>query len=731
MFPNCKKICLVVILLTAVAKSVSAQRDLNELAFEVPKTLLKKDLPAAIKEAEKSPANDLYSLFWRLELYYRAANDEKYVTAVKQIVVAGDEKNRAAINERVLYALKDPIFQDIETLQIYLQKLDFNDDIYAKFVQICGQKRDECDIYEFDKWLARKMQEESETKNNTNYFYGLSPYWTWTMRRLDWRGKFGLDTAEILNQFVEDARKNPSDLDAALRYLRLFKTAQDINWLAENFVSEQAYDYYELGEHLSNQARYRQLEENERKRIYQIAALFLQKSLSLPFTEKDKKLIWQYKLRFASVPPVIKNHEKQLRFWTKTELAETFQNMGEAQNAQPIVEELMNLDTSDIISSKPSQLAGAVQAQSGARAVESKILRDQATRQDSYEYWWERIAYYRGREEKERIFDAYRQGVAAVPSDLSNENSREKRLFFIRWFADFAEDEYGYYGNSTNSDSWSDEEKQKLRLWTEAENLLRDEFEKTKLNVIYSYKLTEIIKQNRFEKLAGEILSRNPGLLVNGAKVDLIGLVYSFLKLETVPPETKGSVIEQILKIAENKEVEKAWWFCEPLKNLVIINDIPALPKLTPRVIRILEKNLKIAENKLTKSSDEDRYEQKSLKNKYIQVLFDAYLTANDSKSAEKLLLENFSVIYDSPLDRVILTAAKNGAFGDAVRLWKLKANLNRRDLENLSALARYPAIAESLREFYRQMKTAEPFSTVPEMALRKLENVSPGIEGK
>ncbi len=729
MFANLKKICIFVILLTIAAASVSAQNDFNDLEFEVAKTLLKKDLRQAIKEAEQSRSNDLRSLFWRLSLYQRAAHDEKFALTVKQIIADDNEENRRVIYGKVLDALKDSLFREIGTLQLFLQKFSFDSDVYEKFVSLCQQKKEECDIYGFDKWLAQKISEESETKMDADYFYGHSPYWTWTARRLDWRGKFVLDTAEILNKFVEDVRKNPSDLGAALRYLRLFKKIEEISWLAETFNSEQSYDYYELGETLSNQAKYWQLAQNERNQIYQIAAGFLQKSLSLPFNERDKSLIWQYKLRFTSVPPVIKNPEKQLRFWTKTALAETFKNMGEAHNAQPIVEELMNLDTSDIMSAKPSRLSGMVQAQSGARVVESKILREQATRQNSYEYWYERVAYYEGRREKERVFDAYRQALAVVPFDLSNENSRRSRLYFIDRFADFAEDEFEYYGNVEDKTEWSDEEKQKRELWNEVEELLRGEFDKTKSNVSYSYQLTETIIENRFKKLSREILIRNSELFVNAAANDLIkdldNSLYLFLAMDDVSREKKDSVIGQILKIAEKKDIEKAWVLCEAL------NKIEGQMNVAARIVPILVKNLKIAQNKFdsSKISDDNRYEWESVKNKYVGILFDTFLLANDWKSAEKLLLENFSVIYGSPLDQIIFAAAKNGAFGDAVRLWKLKANLNRRDIENLSSLTQFPVIVGSLREFYKQMKINEPYLIIPDIALRKLGGNSKTVE--
>lgn len=52
--------------------------------------------------------------------------------------------------------------------------------------------------------------------------------------------------------------------------------------------------------------------------------------------------------------------------------------------------------------------------------------------------------------------------------------------------------------------------------------------------------------------------------------------------------------------------------------------------------------------------------------------------------------------------------AAQHRAPNEAMRLWRLKANLDRRDLTGLDQLARTEAKSQ-LREFYVQMKKAEP----------------------
>lgn len=706
--------CFGLFLIILAASNLFAQNNFGKESENIDALLLKKDLTLAIKEAEKLSSNDVQSLLRRLDLYYRVVNNAKIASTVKQIAESADlDKNRYSIGESVKYAVNDGYFKDAETLRIYLQKINFDGDIYSKFTLLCAANPTDCDAGGFDEWLARKASNEASAKDSSAYF-------NWTSIRIGWREKFGLDNTEILNQFATDARENPADLETALRYLRFLRKPPEVRWLAENFASKQAYHYYALGETLVHSALYSDKSADEARQIRQIAAALLQKSLSLPYGKEDGNLISSRQMMPASMPSrKIINYEKQLRFWTKTKLAETYKFLNEAQNAQPLVEELAALDTSDIEASSVSQLAGAVQMASGARVVESKILNEQALRQNSYEYWWERISYYRGRQEPERVFDAYRQALAVVPFDITDEGERSGRLFYVRHFADFVEGEFGYYSEKTGQ--LTDEENRKMLLWKEAESFFRAEFEKTKSNLDYSSSLTDIIHR-KFKKLLDEIFSRNPGSLIAFAKIDALqsgnGWLYYFLQSESVSKTQKDAAMNEILKTAERSDERSVWAICER----IIGGDEAGI--YATRVVPILVKNLEKVERHFKTggiSADED-YDAETLRDRYIENLFSAHLAANDWKSAEKLELTKRSSALTYRLWQLAENAAKNGAYSEAIRYWKLKANLNRRDLDYLESLARFPQIKEGLREFYLRMKTDEPFSPIPDIALQKLK---------
>lgn len=713
MIHDLKRACLLAAFVLTAAV-VSAQTSFSGIDSEVAKVLLTKDINQAIREAEARPSNDLRSLFWRLSLYRRAAHMAKVEVAAKQILTEAESvKVSHAIAQQLLPVIKDPHFTNTEVLQRFL-RTDFNDEVFGRLIELCTRNRDKCDVSGFDSWLEQKARDSEPAKGELAV---PDAHINWIGYRIDWRKRLGLDISGILNRLADDVRNDPRDLDKALRFVRFNKNAQDLSWLAETFSSENAYDFFELGAVIATDHCCTPLPTDEQALTHQAAVHLLLKSLSTPSSGDDVSRMYSYRLRHVSAPPSIKNHEKQLRFWTKTELAEVYKKMGRAQDAQPIVEELMNTDTSDIIAYKPSQLAGNVQAASGARVIESKILAERATRQTSYEYWGEQIQYYLGRKEPERVVDAYLQAFDSVPFSLNDRRTSGERSHYIRRFVDFANGTHFYLSTGDVND-WGELKK---RIRAKAEAFLRDEFERTKANTRYAHDLVEIIGDSELDRLLDEILIKNAQLVVDAAEMDLIGshsdLAYRFFNSEAVPRSSKDAVFEKLASIAEKRGPLKALALCEALKNY-------GPPSYAARVVPILTKNLKAAERKVVHPGigrDDDEASSRIVE-KYEEVLFDAHLRSGDWASAEKHLMARYSSIYYSPFERLAVTAAKTGAFADAARFWKMKANLNRRDLNNLSTIAAHGPVASELRAFYKQMSIDEPYSPVPEAALKILK---------
>jgi len=80
-----------------------------------------------------------------------------------------------------------------------------------------------------------------------------------------------------------------------------------------------------------------------------------------------------------------------------------------------------------------------------------------------------------------------------------------------------------------------------------------------------------------------------------------------------------------------------------------------------------------------------------------------------------------FADSYAALLATIAVAAGKSGATDDAIRLWRLSANLDRRDLSDLKQLAQTSAKPE-LRKLYLEMEKEDPESFIPEVALRLLQ---------
>jgi hypothetical protein len=695
-----------------------------ELEIEIDKILLKKDLLEVIKEAEKSPENNLRNLYKRLILYRRAVNFEKMPQIIKQILqTAREDKSGFTGGDVIEEILKDELFQDVGTLRLYLQNSNYiSEAVYKKLIAICVKDKTACDVGGFDNWLAQKVLEN----RNEEYYYGY-----WIDQRLLWRESFGIDNTDLLNQFAIDFRNDPGDLDKALRYLSRFNNPQTVAEIAEKFASKQACDYHVLGERLAANSIYTVLNENNSKARIQTGIQFLNKSLQIHFNEKDKELIYKYYLRMTSITPHIGNYEKQLRFWTKMRLAEIYRQNGEADKAQPIVEELAKMDKSDILSENVSYLAGAVQAASGARVIEKKILSEQVNRQNTVEYWHERTSYYRGRNELLLVLDAYQEGLKNFPAKLNENKFWGERLSLIESLARFSDDAFGKFAerakDKDDDADLSEETKQKSELWKKTENFLRTEFQTTKTNPYYSYALIRIIDVSDFKDLLDEIFNRHFDQIVkiyreipiNGGDMYLVG---EYLESETVSDANKEELLNQLFNIAQISNPEKT------LKIISFLGENS--DNFAARSIPVLVRNLGQIEErlKLKNLSFTEREDTEYLIDDYIPALFSACLKAKNWKAAEKFMQEkydwseDFSYNRHESLKSLSVTAAENGDFADSIRFWKIRANLNRRDLDMLSSLAKFSEVRGNLVEFYQTMRQKEPYSPIPEMALEILK---------
>jgi hypothetical protein len=100
--------------------------------------------------------------------------------------------------------------------------------------------------------------------------------------------------------------------------------------------------------------------------------------------------------------------------------------------------------------------------------------------------------------------------------------------------------------------------------------------------------------------------------------------------------------------------------------------------------------------------------------------LFEAYVETGAWQKGEKMYLEGYRE-NGNELGQIAVSAAKAGRPADAIRLWKLNANLDRRKLGELHDLAK-TSLKPELRQFYLDMKKSDPMTGIPENALTILK---------
>lgn len=649
---------------------------------EITRLLLKQDVGELANNIARERATGVMPLLRRLSIFVRAGHRARALETLNQLAEAPD---LPPLSHRwlVAEAVKEIIGSDeLAYLKTYYERIMPTDaDNADKLLRLWGASGD---TKELDAWLAARVAQHAG----------------WLQWRIFWRTSLGT-VGELLDALATDVKAHPGDVDRLYLYLQSNEMAgspQSLRWLEDIFdawmdgaaAPRSAYELYELGERLQ-------------VKLPLIAVKLFESSLQLPFTERDMQLIRERIIMRISMPPRVRDWDKQLRFWTKRHLAETYKSMNQPLAAQKIIEELVALKSDDIMEEDVHLLAGGIQADSGMRVVETKILNDEAVSRDSAKYWLERARYYTGRRDYDAVMDTYRQALVYVPFKTGDRESVAARLLLLQQFTLFATDDY------SDGDGKADERR------TQIKEILRREFSSTPPETSYAYGVMQLIIDNESELddfkdsiFAGEkdLLQR---MLATRNEWDYMDerLIEHVVCREKLSPARKAEYWSQLETLAKNGAPSRAYYLAV---NMISCNEPRrAIPLLTDYLRRF---------NEQPGERDE------SLKSQAVENLFSAYVNAGLWKAAEKLVFEREGLtqtrlLYD--VSRIALAAARVGAINDAVRLWRVKSNLDRRLLIELDQLSK-TAAREPLRRMYVEMKRKDPLSFVPDAALSILQ---------
>ena len=636
----------------------------DELQGDVTALLLNQNINDVTRQLDSEVASTVPALLRRLVIYSRAGQQSRVNKTLEQLPATANWQCQSTYDLRGL--IWDAGGNSLAARRFYFERLCPDDTSRAgEFVR---QWASDGDQKELDVWLSERSDRNDE----------------WLTLRVELRRKAGT-AGPLLDELTGEIRANPSDWTRLVRYLRANSHAgnlQDVAWLADTFEAQTAAEYFRLGDTLRNYSP-------------DTGVKLLRKSLETSFTDADAKLVDYLVHRFGLVGLSIKiNWEKQLRFWTKRSLAETYQRTNQALAAQPLVEELVAMKGDDILLEDIHQLAGAVQMSSGHRVVETKIIRDETARRGTAEYWLERVDYYDGREEYGLERDSYRQALVAIAKKPEDGKRMWERYEVVRSFAFFLA-------------KWHSEEEDRSEL----AKLLTNELKSVPPETDYAFQIAMLLTQNEFEldALRHSLLTSRPSFvtrLLDGRREwnnDESGLIEDIVKGDELSSSLKEKIWSNLEQLVRDPGSTRAFYLAEAMQD----------SGEWQRVIPLWRGYIEHA------SPTSDRYNSSANSN-----LFTAYCRTGQWRAAEKLLIARKDFLWrDLPkaLADVAILAAQHDAPDDAMRLWRMSTNLDRRNLEALAQLAQTQAKPQLL-EMYSKMKKDDPLSTVPDLALRLLQ---------
>jgi len=658
-------ICLACLTLVqnAAGQENANYKSADELQREVTFLLLDKNINDVTRQLDSEDASTVTSLLRRLVIYDRAGQTSRVRKTLEQLPAT---PNWRCPSYDLRWLIRNAAAGDFGMRRFYYERLCPDDtEGAAELVKLWTTNGD---LKELDRWLNELPNRNDE----------------WLMLRIQLRAKSGTE-GELLDTLAAEIRANPSDWARLDRYLKANNHAgnvQDVKWLADTFEVRTAGDYFKLAERMRNDSPQARLK-------------LLQKSLELPFTDADAKLVDDLINRYRSAGPSIKvNGEKQLRYWTKRSLAETYQVLNQSLAAQPLVEELVSMKGDDILLQDIHQLSGAVQIGSGQRVVETKILGDEIARRFTSEYWLERAQYYDGREEYGLERESYRQALVALAAKPEDRTGLNERFSVVRSFAFFLARQHN-----------DKEDKPEL------EKLLTSELTSAPPETDYAFQIAELITQSelQLDTLRNSLLAK-PSFLARlldaRREWDTAenSLIDDIVHREEVPSDLKAKIWSSLEPLVRDPGSTRAYQLAEAMKA----------SDEWRRAIQLWRGYIEHGSS----------MNWEGHKTEAIASLFTAYCRTKQWRAAEKFLLAQQDSLWrtlPNALAEVAIVAAQQNATDDAMRLWRMSTNLDRRNLETLPQLAHTNARPQLLA-MYSNMKKEDPLSAIPDLALRLLQ---------
>jgi len=641
----------------AVANTKAVEIDWSSAVAMVPAALLKRDLLGWSDElAAKLNEADAEGLIVSLEVFLRSGQPERISMVIPRL---GKQPAVRPPGGYVAERLVRLGYYQQARLWFDTYPADGAADAMAAFVKWLAEKESAAAAENYLRDKARRDLDRGF------YRCGNWPGLYW--RRLQAGGKLEAHLADL----AEQVRRAPAEAGPVFEYLGARACLPNdqrpaADWLAGVCRLERALDNYSLGGEFAG---------NER---FESAIGFYDRSLACPVAEYDRTWFNQASMCSMYVPP--EQVEKVLRQWTKGALASACFRAQKLPRAQKLVEELTGKKDGTVEDLGPFLFAGQVQAASGQRVVEGRILKAEEEKKDSARYWLNRAQYYLGRKELEPAEQAY-QAAMKLPPD-------GQRFEVVR--------DYGWFLAGRDRHR-------------EAERLFRAEIERVGLQEADFW-------LNQLENLDGK----------GGVRVAWDEpLVWDWLakRKATHFGQAEQWRLEKTARKAA--EAPGAWPAFEKQARALAADPCP--PALQYCLGLILHGRGQTQEGTRLMAAAYDRWPKDAWPpaGNVGDGLMRLMLAQGDVKGAEKIV----AGLLDDParggdpgwLGEVAVAAARAKAVDLAVRLWQRKMALDLTDQKGLDELAA-AGLGEQLRELYSALTKRAPGNQAVAAALQKLE---------
>ncbi len=516
--------------------------------------------------------------------------------------------------------------------------------------------------------------------------FGKTKATYWLKERMRYRNDQG-KAAELVLEFEQDIRKNPTDVAKAVQVIDAVTpgSAGALDWMATVCKPKLAFGSLLVAEKLS-------LAQSPKA-----AAALYERSLSLPFSDADRKEMIDYLHRQTAMPLIdesSKNLQTMLRSWTKSSLARAYQAQGLSKKAQPLIEELARSSAGGLAMPGFSQFAGQVQKGSGARVFETAIEKAESNKKDSSDYWLSRAEYYVGRNEAVQAKESFEKSLA-LAVDVKSDAGARTRLNVINSYARFI-----------NKQSGGD--------LTSAMKLLRSQFEQASLGGDYSAGLVR--EMVFYDNDISHLLPASDGRLWDYLEArSILGLYDSQLLRKmggTVSSGDEQTFTSKATLLSNSKNAAGKYYIGDALFRVSQDNYLPEAVRK-----HCLEKSIPLLKNayaELAPSLERDLAHF---------AYFDALIETNNWQQADRLLSRGKATATDTlvvGLSRLAVAAARAKNFDQALKFWQEKDQVDPMNLQYMDELCKY-GMKSQLTNYYNS-KDSKQSNVIKRLALDKLK---------